>query len=487
LPGRGFALLAVPAGTTLTVQVRRTIEQLVVRGVWLAGSRIPSSRQLAADLGLSRTTVQAAYQALIDEGYLVSADRRGLFVNEVIRNPMRDFNRQASGWESAVDWDRVLIPSRQSPWPELRRQRNWYTFEYPFVTGQHDRQYFPRGAWLKALRRALDEDHRHASLDDVLDDDPRLVEALCTRVLPSRGLAVAPENVLVTLGSQQGLQLISAATVRWGDRVAVENPGYVDARHVFHHAGARVVNVPVDSAGLVPQENYDGARLLFVTPSHQHPTNVTLSIERRMQLIRQANEHDFLIIEDDYDSELRYRGKPSPSMASLDPSGRTIYLGTMSKVLAPGLRVGYLVGPKAFIDRVREIRRYSHRQPPGHLQRAVSILFESGDFATAQRKYRKALAERWLLASDAAERAFPAGQVMPPGGTGLWLRLELGMDSDLLAQRAKERGILFDSGSLYFAGEGTENGHIRVGFGAIEAEKIPRGMDRLVELLRERS
>ncbi|WP_460991142.1 MocR-like pyridoxine biosynthesis transcription factor PdxR [Sinomonas soli] len=487
--GHGFALGDPAVGETLTVRVRRTIEQFVARGVWAAGTRVPSSRRLAADLGISRSTVQNAYMALIDEGYLVTQDRKGVFVSGALaaagpQQPYMTSEAARRMWEEGVDWERVTYSPR-APWPELERERLWYTYRYPFVTGQHDPAFFPREAWLRALRRALEAPHRHASLDDTLADDECLVQAIITQLLPTRGLTVDPENVLITLGSQQGLQLIAETTVRRGDRVAVENPGYIDARHVFNRSGARIVDVPVDENGVIPQGDYDGARLLFVTPSHQHPTNVTLSLERRLSLINQAEEQDFLIVEDDYDSELRYRGRPSPSMASLDPRGRTVYLGTLSKVLAPGLRVGYVVGPRALIAALRDRRRYAHRQPPGHLQRAVGLLLESGDFARSQRQYRNALARRWEIASHAARRDFPPGQVLPPGGTGLWLRLPNGMDARTLAVEARRHSILIDPGNMYFSDPDVHSTHIRVGFGAIPESLIDTGIRRLSKLMRD--
>lgn len=480
--GHGGALSPGSAGAPLHARVRVTVLDLITNGSWTPGARIPSSRRLAEDLGLSRTTVQVAYQQLIDEGYLVARDRRGVFVNPAL--PVSQAAAPDQGaWGETLEWERIATAGRDGPWSHLVRRKDWARSPYPFVTGQHDPANFPREAWLASLRKALGPEHRHASLDDTLGDDQLLVEVLCRTLLPARGLHVQPDNVLITLGSQQGLHLLARATVRRGARCAVEDPGYLDARHIFARAGAQVVPVPVDADGLIPDPGLlAGARLVFTTPSHQHPTNVTLSAERRLELIHLADREDFLVIEDDYDSELRYRGRPSPAMTALDPSGRTVYLGSVSKLFAPGLRIGFVVAPRPLIAVLRHIRRYEHRQPPGHQQRALALMLDSGDYARSLRRYRCDLAARWQMISRLAAERFPRTGPLPPGGTSLWLTAAPGVDTRELASRADERGVLFDPGDIYYATPAHPTDRLRLGFAAIAHDRIAEGLDVLARL-----
>lgn len=480
-----LALVQAPPGTPLHLRVRRTVEGFIASGVWPTDTRIPSSRQLAELLGVSRTTVQVAYTGLLDDGFVVAKPRSGFFVNHQV-SPIAVDLMSSSGVHAGraeIDW--VELASSPSPeLPELEREPRWWTFDYPFVTGQHDPAHFPAAAWIRALKASLATDeHRHASLDDVLMDDPLLLETICQLILPARGIFTEPDNVLITLGSQQGLQLLGSSLLHPGDSVLVESPGYLDARHVFSRAGANIGYLPVDVEGAVPQESYSHAKLIYLTPSHQHPTNVTLTAKRRLDFINDASRHNFFIIEDDYDSELRYDGRPSPAMAALDTNGRTIYLGTMSKVLAPGIRIGFLVGPTALIAILRKARRYQHRQVPGQIQRAAALLYQGGDFRTSLHSYRRALGVRWHTASTLARDLLPDEQMLPPGGTGLWLKAPANVDTRELRFLAKRNGILFDSGEKYFATHPATYNYMRIGFSAIPNRLIEPGLLKLFALL----
>ena len=426
-------------------QVRRGIEHAIVHGHIGPGEQLPGSRELAAELGVSRNTVNLAYQELTSDGTVVTHPRRGMFVNPAMRSAVPHDGRAPS---SGLDWTTRLRPRLDVGLQEIEKIPNWYEFPYPFVTGQSDALCFPVRDWLRCLREALYHPHIHASLQDsVASDDPLLVEQLITKVLPSRGIDACPDEVLVTVGSQQGLDLLTRVLLLQGRAVAVEDPGYLDARHIFVRDGALIVPLPVDDRGVRPPDSLAGIDAMYVTPSHHYPTNVTLSMDRRMAILDLARSAGTVLIEDDYDSEFRYQGSPSPALKALDRGGDVVYLGTFSKFLSPGLRLGFVVAPAALVDEMRNVRRYVLRHPAGHLQRAMALLIQSGDYHRSLRRYRRRLMEKWRITTAAVERYLPWDQATyPPGGVSLWVTAPPGFDTIELASRAACDGVLIERG-----------------------------------------
>lgn len=464
-------------------QIRKAIEHGIGVGTVDAGGRLPSSRELARELGLSRNTVNAAYQELVAEGFVESRARQGLFINR----EMRPFCAQEpTPAARRYDWEARLrdLPSRRDTLPHLEKQPNWTGYPYPFLAGQVDVRAFPARAWSRALNDALYQPHVQYSLQDsIAADDPLLVENLCNRLLPARGVQATPEEVLVTVGSQQGLDLLSRTLLGAGSTVAVEEPGYLDARHIFVRAGATLLPLPVNSSGLQPPPSLDGVDLLHVTPSHHHPTNVTLSIGRRRELLSLVRESGTVIVEDDYDSEFRYQGRPTPALKGLDETGQVVYLGTFSKFLAPGLRLGYVVASRELIRELRDVRRYSVRHPSGHTQRALALLIQSGEYHRAVRRYRGQLMRKWEDASTAVNTHLPWHTSPPPGGVSLWMSGPPGLDSRRLVALAQRRGVLIEPGDLYFLGDDPPLNHFRIGFAAPQRAAIDPGVRILADLV----
>lgn len=474
--------IARDSGVPLYRQLRQALEHEIATGALDPDLPLPSSRELARELGLSRNTVNTAYAELEAEGFVDAEARRGLFVNkEMLEEAARSRDTPVP---RSVDWSHHLNEHPDADMPEIAKLRDWHLQPYPFVGGQIDPASFPRLAWSRALREALEPPNLHYSLRDGIDeDDPALLDRLCRNVLPGRGIEADPSRVLVTLGSQQGLDLLSHALLRTGSVVAVEDPGYPDTRHIFTRAGATLRYLPVDGSGVVPPPDLAGVSLLALTPSHHSPTNVTLSVARRRLLLALAQEHDSLIVEDDYDSEFRYQGSPSPAMKAMADSERVIYLGTFSKFLAPGLRLGYLVAEPELIAELRNQRRYRVRHPSGHTQRAMALLIASGHYHRTVRRRRTQLSRSWNTLRRALEThlAWPQ-EPLPPGGTSIWLGAPEGFDCVRLADTALGRGVVVERGDIYFAHPGENRNYLRLGFAALPANRIDAGVAILGEL-----
>lgn len=487
-PGRRLA----PAGSVRTRPVspqtdavRRHLEQRIATSHSGTQERLPSSRQLAAELGVSRNTVVAAYQELVAEGFAEARSRSGFYVNSEIAALLAE--RRASVKPHApLASTSPLRNHFDDAFPHVRKPENWVQLPYPFICGQVDPWGFPASAWLRYLGLALESSHRSFSLVDRPEaDDPLLTKMLCERILPGRGIRATPEMVMVTMGTQGGLSLVAQATVEPGALAVVEDPGYPDARHILHRTGWLIHAAPVDDAGVMVEEVPKDAQLLYVTPSHQFPTNVTLSVARRKRLVDRSAHSRLVLLEDDYDSEFRYQGRPTPALKSLPGAETVLYLGSFSKFLAPGLRLGYLVGPPEVIAVLRQHQRYQLRHPPGHTQRALALMIASGAYALHLRRQRTVLKRKWSITTTAVRRHLPVEPPTTAGGTSFWLKGPDTLSATKLATVALARGIVIEPGDIYYL-DGTRGSHMfRLGFGAIKESSIEPGVALLGELIHE--
>lgn len=480
------APIAVSSDATepLYRQLRQALEHQIRSGSLVPSLPLPSSRELARELGLSRNTVNAAYQELLASGMIESHSRRGYFINTQMLGGKNRAGVPVQANRTAVDWSRHIRPRLDAGMPEITKVRDWSSYRYPFVAGQVDERDFPRLGWSRALRDALDPPHLFYSLRDSVDeDDPYLVEVLCKRVLPARGIHATPENILITAGSQQGLDLLAQTMMGAGTCVGVENPGYVDARHTFVRAGARLSALPVDENGLVPPETLESIDLLYLTPSHHSPTNVTLSAARRRQILAGTRLAGTLVIEDDYDSEFRYHGKPTPALKALPGSEHVIYLGSFTKFLAPGLRMGYLVADAELVTELRNQRRYMIRHIPGHPQRAMALLIESGQYQRTISRRRTQLQRKWHVLTEALEEFMPWPILCPPGGVSIWIKGPEDLDCVRLEVEALKAGIVIERGDVFFDDPEANRNYFRLGFAAIKLEAIRRGVQELARVI----
>jgi GntR family transcriptional regulator/MocR family aminotransferase len=308
----------------------------------------------------------------------------------------------------------------------------------------------------------------------------------------TRGIAATSQNIMVTRGSQMALALLARALIEPGDVVAVEQLGYGPAWEAFRQQGAKIVGVPVDDDGLridaLERVIADtGVRAVYVTPHHQFPTTVTLSAGRRLRLLELARVHRFAIIEDDYDHDFHYDGRPVLPLASADPSGVVAYIGTLSKVLAPGLRIGYVAAPVPLIERLAAHRSYIDTQGDPVLEYAIAELLEEGAIQRHIRRVRREYRDRRDTLAAALRDAigdrleFDA----PAGGIALWARAGKGLDVDAWARAAREQGAVIVTAAAYTL-DGRSQPFVRLGFASLNGSEIGEGVRRLAAALPRR-
>ena len=330
---------------------------------------------------------------------------------------------------------------------------HWRQYPYPFLCNQVDSQLIPVNDWRECCRGNLTVQAISDWTNDHYDQDyPDLLDQLSRRLLPRRGIWTNHSEIMVTLGVQNALYLVAQLLLRPGIRIAMEDPGYPDARNIFTASGAEVVLVGVDSEGLRVQDIPKDVDYVYVTPAHQAPTMVKLSESRRKRLLNLATAQDMVIIEDDYETEANYFDTPSPSLKCLDPAHRVIYLGSLSKAFAPGLRMGYLVANDALVSELRALRFLMLRHPPSNNQRQVARFIALGHYDALMARLHNTYRERWETVEYLLDELFPQIRRHPTqGGTAFWLDCsELGVVSELLV-KAKNEGILLEDGAAFWA------------------------------------
>lgn len=477
--------------TTLQAQIREMLVTAMLSGQMPPGSPIPSTRTMAKRLKVSRNTVMLAYQALASDGYLTARERSGFYVSEdisegVVSHLPKLKSQKFDAANSTVDWESKFrtLPSSQS---NITKPANWHDYPYPFIYGQSDASLFPIAAWRDCTRQAMSRKWLDAWTDDRFnEDDPMLIDQIHQRILPRRGIMADKNEILVTLGAQNALYLLSSLLIKPSDTVAIEDPGYPDVRNIFKLKTDKIKHLKLDSEGLIVDEQLDGTNLVFTTPSHQFPTNVTLSTERRKKLLQWASDNNGVIIEDDYEFETNYLGEPTPALKSRDKEGRVIYVGSLSKSLMPGLRMGFIVAPKQVIDEARALRRLMLRHPPGNNQRVVALFLALGHHDTLIGRLHRAYHERWKTMGAALDKHFPGWTATPSfGGTSWWIEGPENLDSTELAEKALEDGILIEQGSVFFANDTANKNFFRLGFSSIPQERIEPGIEQLAKIVKE--
>ena len=475
----GLFTISPDSGQTLQAQIRQAIVAAILDRQIAASMPLPSCRILAEKLGVARGTVVLAFQQLVDQGFLIARERRGHFVNpDVLTSPSKPAPKQDNN-APGLNWKaRRRIAASDMPPP--MKMENWIKSSYPFVYGQFDPGLFPTAEWRECNRMALAVlEIRNWAADMVDRDDPLLIEQIQARLLPRRGIFANPDEIIVTLGAQNAIYMLAMLLMAKGSRVAMEDPGYPDARSIFRLAGAEIDPVRVDQHGIVTRDIPAGSGFVFVTPSHHCPTMVPLSEERRRELLAQAARNDQIIIEDGYDSQL-IDDAPQQALKSLDRAGRVIHVGSMSKTLAPGLRLGYIVASADLIAELRALRRFMLRHPPANNQRAVALFLSLGHHDALVRKLSNAFAERRKRLVQAISAFLPEWRAADSaGGTSVWLEGPQGTDAAKLAEHAAARSVLVEPGARFFDGGDAPRRFMRLGISSIALQHIEPGIREL--------
>lgn len=468
-------------GQALNLQIRRMIVHSIETGVLTRNTRLPSTRQLASLLGIARNTVTTAYQLLIDEGFLISRERSGIFVaaGGIGNGTSRRQTATVGDWTSRF----AIQPSRLR---QISKPRDWLDYPYPFLFGQYDPALFPTNNWREAVRAASSVKEIQGWAGDMIDDDdPDLVEQLRVQVLPRRGIFAGPGEIIVTIGSQQALSMLVQLLVGPKTAAGVEDPGYPDVRNMISLATPDVIGLTLDRYGVVPDADFVGRDVVFLTVSHQCPTTVVMPVERRRLLLEAAQRDNVLIVEDDYEADLSIESDGDiPSLKSLDTEGRVIYVGSFSKVLAPGLRVGYIVAPPPVISELRVLRRLMLRHPPTNNQRALANFIALGHYRQHLGRTGAVMLERANLIADRLPDLIPSCKVTRgEGATSFWIEGPPDFDGRQLVDIARQAGLLVEAGDIFFADPSKGRRYLRLGFGSIATHRIEAGLKRLAPLI----
>ncbi|GGB32597.1 GntR family transcriptional regulator [Oceanisphaera marina] len=472
---------------TLQQQVREHLVNAILGGFLPLDKPLPSSRSLAKNLHVARNTITLVYDELVSDGYLISSERRGYYVNDQffarsLKNILNEPPLTTDADINKVNWlERLKV--KTGPQPNASQSHSWQSYQYPFVYGQLDTSLFPINNWRKCWKDAVSvQAIRDWSSDRYDSDDPLLIEQLQQRILPSRGIQASSEEILITVGSQQAIYLLAQLLLDNKSCFGIEDPGYVSAGHIALVFNARVKSLQIDGDGMIVDQQLNECDLVYLTPSHQCPTAVTMPLARRLALLTTAQQQDFIVIEDDYEMEMSFDTHPTPALKSLDKTERVLYIGSLSKTLAPGLRMGFMVGPKALIQEARNLRQLMLRHPPLNNQRAVALFLAQGYHDALLRKLARVFQERGECLAQALKQHLPDCISSPISGSSCWLKLPEHIDAGQLKQRAAKEGLLLISANSYHFGNHLPKNFLKIGLSAIPLEKIEPGIKLLAKI-----
>ena len=474
-----FVIPLKKQGDALFRQVYRRLRSAILEGAFRPGEKLPSTRDIAEQLGVSRTVALMAYEQLLSEGFATGRTGSGTYVSKAVEarrsdaRPSPRVTLSRFGKAASEASRRIHLPSQAArPKP------------YDFAFGISDIEVFPFQAWRRILLRCARRT-RVAQLDYAsAGGSPALREAICAHLRRSRAVACDAEQVIVVNGSQQALDLIARVLIEPGDKVVIEDPSYQGTREALRAAGAHLVAAAVDRDGMNPASLPASARVAFVTPSHQFPTGAILPLTRRLALLEWAKRTRALIVEDDYDGEFHYQGQPIESLQGLDQYGRVIYIGTFSRTVFSALRIGYLIAPKALVKTFTAAKWLCDRHTAILEQETLAEFVASGLYERYLRRVRRRNASRREALLDAIQRFLGKRVEISGDGAGahvvLWLKR--GVSEKRVIERALERGILIYGAGPYHVGKARRPG-LLLGYSRLHEKEIREGIRRLAEVV----
>jgi GntR family transcriptional regulator / MocR family aminotransferase len=460
------------------------IRQAILEGRLGAGLRLPSTRTIAREFGISRNTVLAAFDQLAAEGYLDGRVGAGSFVSHRLPEET-PHARQLRGAVRASGIPTARGASRRGR--ALAELGASGSRPRPFAPGVPELDRFPFDVWARLLAKRWRRPRREFLVGGSPAGYLPLREALADHLAAARAVTCQPAQVIIISGTQQAIDLAARVLLDPGDAVCVEEPGYPPTSAALAAAGARLVPVQVDDEGLSVRAGRRleaSARLICVSPSHQYPLGITMSLRRRLELLEWAAQADGFVLEDDYDSEYRYAGRPLAALQGLDRGGRVIYLGTLSKVMFPGLRLGYMVVPEHLVDAFLAVRSLVDSHPSTIAQAALGDFIAEGHLAGHIRRMRLLYADRQAALIAKLEAGLAGALAVTPAAAGMHLvaRLSDGLDDRAIAREARAQGVEAPPLSVYYRGRRAERG-LLLGYAGVAERDMGLAVGRLARAI----